>query len=93
MPSTVTDNAAMSRYELAVEGGTAFANYRREGTTLVIPYVEAPVALRGKGVAGKLMEGVVAIARAEGWTIRPLCSYAAAWMRRHPEHHDLLAGK
>lgn len=60
MPDTVTDNAAMSRYELAVEGGTAFANYRREGTTLVIPYVEAPAALRGKGVARKLMEGVVA---------------------------------
>jgi predicted GNAT family acetyltransferase len=93
MPDTVTHNPTQGRYELAVEGGTAFANYRREGSVLVIPYVEAPVALRGQGVAGRLMEGVVAIARAEGWKIRPLCSYAAAWVRRHPEHHDLLAGK
>jgi predicted GNAT family acetyltransferase len=37
------------------------------------------------------MEGVVAHARAEGRKIVPLCGYAAAWMRRHPQHADLLA--
>jgi len=29
-------------------------------------------------------------ARAEGWQVVPACSYAAAWVQRHPEYHDLL---
>jgi predicted GNAT family acetyltransferase len=87
----VTDNAARSRFELDEGGLIAFADYQREGGRLVIPHVETPPALRGGGVAGRLMAGVALHARAEGLKIVPLCSYAAAWMRRHPEHGDLLA--
>jgi predicted GNAT family acetyltransferase len=90
MMDAVRDNAAESRYELEVDGQIVFAHYRRREGTLVIPYVEAPPALRGTGAAGRLMQGVAEIARAEGLKIVPLCSYAAAWMRRHPEHRDLL---
>jgi uncharacterized protein len=87
----VTDHPERGRFELAEAGGVAFANYRREPGRLVIPYVEAPPQLRGTGAAGRLMEGVLAIARAEGLKVTPVCSYAAAYMRRHREHHDLLA--
>jgi predicted GNAT family acetyltransferase len=37
------------------------------------------------------MAGVVADARARGLKITPLCGYAAAWLRRHPDAADLLA--
>ena len=86
----VADNPAASRFELMESGQTAFADYRRQGGRLVIPHVEAPVALRGGGTAGRLMEGVLAIARRDGLKVTPLCSYASAYIRRHPEHHDLL---
>jgi len=88
--NNVIDNPAQSRFELAEGAETAFANYRREGGTLVIPYVESPVALRGTGTAGRLLEGVVAHARAQNLKIIPICGYAVAWFRRHPEHQDLL---
>ncbi|MCW2242841.1 GNAT family N-acetyltransferase [Azospirillum canadense] len=90
MSTPVKDNPAKSRYELDVDGKIVFANYRRNGSTLYIPYVEAPPSLRGTGAAGRLMEGVMAIARAEGLTVVPICSYAANWVHRHREHHDLL---
>ncbi|MGN6147810.1 MAG: GNAT family N-acetyltransferase, partial [Rhizomicrobium sp.] len=45
----------------------------------------------GKGTASRLMDGVVAMAREKNYRIRPTCSYAVAWFRRHPEAHDLLA--
>ena len=90
MGQAVTDNREMNRFELAVGNQTVFADYRRNGQTLVISYVEAPPSLRGTGAAGRLMEGVVETARAEGLKIVPLCSYAALWIRRN-QHSDLLA--
>lgn len=89
--SEVTDNPAESRFEMIENGHLAFADYRRQGDRLIIPHVEAADALRGSGAAGRLMEGVLAQARSEGLKVVPLCSYAAAYMRRHPEHQDLLA--
>lgn len=90
-PNPVTDNLERKRYELVEQGQTAFADYRRDGIRLIIPHVEAPTALRGQGTAGRLMQGVVAHARAEGLRIVPLCGYAAAWLRRHPEYSDIVA--
>ncbi|MEI9992883.1 MAG: GNAT family N-acetyltransferase [Rhizomicrobium sp.] len=87
---TVIDNRDRSRFELVEDGETAFANYRRSGLHVVIPHVEAPPALRGKGTAGRLMEGIVAKARAEGFKIVPTCSYAYAWFRRHRDAADVL---
>ncbi|MCE7901584.1 MAG: N-acetyltransferase, partial [Gammaproteobacteria bacterium PRO9] len=28
-------------------------------------------------------------ARSQGWKVRPVCSYAVAWMNRHPEYAGL----
>lgn len=89
--SAVVDNPARSRFELVEQGLTAFADYRRDGEVLVLPHVEAPPELRGHGTAGRLMQGVLEHARAKGQKVRPLCSYAAAYIRRHREHQDLLA--
>ena len=87
----VIDNTQLSRFELIENGETAFANYRHSGTLLIIPHVEAPLALRGKGTAGRLMEGIAAHARARGFKIEPLCSYAAIWFKRHPAYRDVLS--
>ena len=45
----------------------------------------------GRGVAGKLVEALIADARAQGFTVVPECSYVAAAFKRHPEWSDLLA--
>lgn len=90
---TVTDNTARQRFELTIDGQVVFADYRRRGDVIVVPHVEAPVALRGTGASGQLMEGLLALLRDRGERILPTCSFAAAWIRRHPEHHDLLADR
>ena len=79
----VHDNLERQRFEMVEQGQTVFADYRRQGARLIIDHVEAPVALRGTGAAGRFMEGLVAAARAEGATLVPVCSYAAAWLQRH----------
>lgn len=87
----VIDNPTRGQFELTENGLTAFAVYRRAGDTVVIPHVEAPPALRGKGAASRLMQGVAELARAQKFTITPTCGYARVWFRRHPEYADVLA--
>jgi uncharacterized protein len=87
----VVDNKAARRFELAEQGALAFADYTRSGGVVTVPHVEAALPLRGTGAAGRLMEGMLAAIRADGEKIRPICPYAVAYLRRHPEHHDLVA--
>lgn len=87
----ITDNAARQRFELIEDGLLAFADYTRQGDVLILPHVEADPALRGRGTAGRLMAGVLELARQRGLKVTPVCGYAVAWLRRHPEYHDLLA--
>ncbi len=84
------DNKALSRFELDVDGHIAFADYRRADGRLAIDHVETPAALRGGGVAAKVMQGVAVQARQEGLKVTPICSYAVAWFQRHPDEQDLL---
>ncbi|MCW1923082.1 N-acetyltransferase [Luteolibacter arcticus] len=88
--SLVTDQPSRQRFELKEEGKLAYADYRREAKVLIIPHVEADPALRGRGTAGRLMTGMLEIVRSRGEKVRPLCGYAAAWIQRHPEYHDLV---
>ncbi|MDC7674542.1 GNAT family N-acetyltransferase [Asticcacaulis machinosus] len=79
----VIDNTDKSRFELVVDGETAYADYHVTGDTLYIDYVFAPEALRGTGTAGKLMQGLVDIISNRPQKIVPICGYAAAWLKRH----------
>jgi hypothetical protein len=89
--SIVRDNTALNRFETEEDGQVAFATYRRTGDAVTIPHVEAPPELRGKGTAGRLMEGITVLARERGLKIVPKCPYAIAWFRRHPDAQDVLA--
>lgn len=84
MSDLFSDNESASRFELNVDGAVAYATYKLEGKTLTINYVEAPEVLRGTGAAGRLMEHIAALAKAQHYTIIPICGYAASWLRRHP---------
>lgn len=89
--SDVIDQPARHRFELVESGKLAFADYRLEDGVLVIPHVEADPALRGTGAAGRLMAGVLEIARDRDLKIRPICGYAVAYMECRPETRDLRA--
>lgn len=89
--SQVTDNIEKRRFELDVDGQTVFANYRLDNNVMFINYVESPVALRGSGAAGKLMDGVMKIAQERSYKIVPICGYAVSWINRHKEYQSLLA--
>lgn len=41
--------------------------------------------LRGQGVAARLVEAAVKQIKHQGQPFQATCSYAAAWLKRHPE--------
>ena len=67
-----------------------WAEYAIRGHARVILHVEAHPALRGHGAAGRFMQALAEHAQAEKLTLIPHCSYAAAWLHRHPEYKDVL---
>jgi predicted GNAT family acetyltransferase len=90
------DNRDGQRFEqdFAGPGGddrTVFCDYAQQGPTRVLLHVEADPALRGTGAAGQFMQSLAEHARAEGLKLAPRCSYAAVWLKRHPQFDDLAA--
>ena len=71
------------RYELAVDGHVAFAEYRIEDGRMIFPHTKVPPALEGRGVGTRLVKAALADARARGFEIVPDCSFVAACVRRY----------
>jgi hypothetical protein len=92
MPNDITDNTERHRFELAVDGHTAFANYKRAEGVLTIMHTEVPKEFNGRGIGSRFVRGIFDIARAQGLKVRPLCPFAAAYMDKHAdEYGDLRA--
>jgi uncharacterized protein len=91
MTDVVRDNPERQRYELEIDRGLAFIDYRRDGHVVIMTHAEVPPALRGGGVGSRLVRGALALVREQGDTVVPLCSFVELYMRRHPDVHDLLA--
>jgi|SRR5947209_11225676 len=81
----------LARFELEVDGHTAFANYRNIDGVIAITHTEVPSELREHGVGSRLVLEMLEQIRAQNLKVRPLCSFARFVMAQHPEHGDLLA--
>ena len=86
----VRDNKSLSRFELDVEGATAFANYRLAPGTVIITHTETPRALRGRGIASQLVQGALERIRADGLRVVAGCGFVVDYLRKHPEFADLV---
>ncbi len=87
----VTDNPGRSRYELTVDGSTAFAEYRKAEGERVFVHTEVPDALSGRGVGSKLVRGALDDVRTTGLKVVAECPFVASFIERHPDYRSLLA--
>ena len=78
------------RFEVRTEAGTAFLAYNLAAGLIVFTHTEVPEAMEGQGIGGALARAGMEYARAEGRKVVPICPFVAAWLRRHPEHADLI---
>jgi uncharacterized protein len=86
------DRPSKGRYLLrARSGDVAEMTFTKIGAhQIIIDHTGVPDAFRGQGVGVRLVARAVEDARAAGKTVIPLCPFAAAQFRRHPEWQDVL---
>ncbi len=73
------------RFQVIVEGEACVADYRLRDGVMAIVHTEVAPRLNGRGIAGALVQAALDHAQAQGLKVNPVCSYAATYMRRHPE--------
>ena len=67
------------------ESGEAYLSYVRSDGALDIQHTIVPPELSGQGIGGEMVQEAVAFARAEGLEVVATCSYARAWLDKHPD--------
>ena len=72
-------------FKTEVEGRTAFVQYRLLNGGLDIIHTIVPRPLEGQGIAAALVKAAYDYAVANGLKPKATCSYAVAWLQRHPE--------
>jgi predicted GNAT family acetyltransferase len=78
-------------YHAHVEGSTHIGRltWITRGGARVAEHTLVPPEIGGRGVAGKLVEALIADAREQHFKVVPECSYVAAAFGKHPEWADL----
>lgn len=85
-------NDEESRFELEVEGQTAFVMFEFPEDKLINLYhTEVPPALEGKGVASALIEKTLQYCRDHKWQVIPSCLFVLAFIKRHPEWQSITS--
>ena len=79
------------RFEAIVDGRRCRLDYMMDGSVMAIHHTEVPPELEGRGIAAELTRVALDHVRANGLTVRPVCGYVRAWLRRHPEQTNLVA--
>jgi len=86
----IRHDEAARRFEWTEDGHPCVLDYVLDGAVVSFTHTGVPAAVGGRGIAADLARFGLDTARARGWRVRPLCSYVAAFVRRHPEYQDLM---
>lgn len=89
--STVVDDLGGERFLYRENGAASVLSYRADNNQLVLLHTEVPEALRGQGIAGRLVRSAVERAERSGETLVPWCPYTRKWLTDHPELAERVA--
>lgn len=81
----VKHDPAAHRFTVEVNGERGVLDYTLSGTAMTITHTRVPKPIEGRGVAAELMREAVRTAEDQGWRVIPQCSYAVAYLVKHPQ--------
>lgn len=92
MEYKVEHNEARSRFEMRVEEKISLVDYMKRGNVLIVTHTEVPAELEGRGIAAALTKALLEYVRSNSLKVRPVCPYTKAYIQKHTEYNDLVAG-
>ena len=87
----VTHNPANRTFEVWIDGHLSKLDYIQDAKNFVITHVGVYPEFRGQGVAAKIVEAGLQYAKQNSLRVIPMCSYAAAYIRRNPRYMELTS--
>ena len=85
----ITHNEQKNVFEVWIDGQLSKLDYIQEGKNFVITHVGVYPEHRGQGLAAKIVEAGLQYAKNNSLRVIPMCSYAAAFIRRNPQYMEL----
>lgn len=86
----IIQNKEKNRFEIHIEGKTAFQEYIQTEKDLIIPHTEVPQSLEGRGLGSLLAKNALSYTEKNGLKIMPLCPFMASYIAKHREYEHLL---
>jgi predicted GNAT family acetyltransferase len=91
MEPRVVDSPESGRFEILVDGQVAgFAEYQRNGSTVLFVHTEIDPRFEGCGLGSTLARGALGAARDQQSSVLPLCPFIRDYIQRHPDYLDLV---
>jgi uncharacterized protein len=89
---TVTPDRDQHRYEARDGAGAlaGFVEYQETKELVVLTHTEVDRSFEGQGVGSALALASLEDVRERGLKALVLCPFIISWLRRHPEHVDVL---
>lgn len=89
----ITHDPERSRFTAPTPFGEAVLEYMRDGNRIIFTHTGVPAGIEGQGIGTALAKAGLDHARREGLTVKPMCPFVAAFVKRHPEYQPLLAAR
>jgi len=88
----LSDNQERHRFELHVDGTlAAYAEYNVLKNGLLFTHTEVLPEFEGRGVGSAIVRHALDEVRLRSVQAIPVCPFVAAFLRKHPEYHDLVS--
>lgn len=86
---SIQHDPGAKKFYIKTQEGEAYLAYSEKEGVLDYYSTYVPDAMRGQGIAGKIVEEGLRYAKENGYQVRPSCPYVSTYIQRHPEHQEL----
>ena len=89
----IVDNPEHHRYEAVLDDRVVgISQYSLADDVITFLHTEVDQSAEGKGIGSRLAAGALDDVRQRGLRVVARCPFISAYIRRHPDYADLLAG-
>ena len=85
-----SDNEERKRYELKIQGHTAFIDYILAKGNIYLTHTEVPAELEGQGIGSRMVLQALVDIKKKNLTLIPLCPFVAGYLKKHPYWKELV---